>query len=197
MYETSTKTLGLTLDNLLTSFIMKKSIFAFLVIATFTACKDKELNSDFTGNEIEIEMIPGTVDGNTTSGLVVFKERTNGKAQIEITLNNVLTNAIHPVHFHFGSLDDNGNVATFLTSIREENGVGKSVTILEKLDNDTQIDFNQLTSFNGSIKIHFEASGPMENEILASTNIGINTPGNEAYFSGLKSITVCNTEFDN
>jgi hypothetical protein len=37
----------------------------------------------------------------------------------------------------------------------------------------------------------------MENEILASTNIGLNTADNEAYFNGLKSITNCNTNFKN
>jgi hypothetical protein len=176
---------------------MKKSILALFIFVAITSCNDKELNADFTGAELEIAMIPGTVEGNTTSGLVVIKERSDGRAQIEITLNNVLTNALHPVHFHFGSLDDNGEVATFLTLLKEEDGIGKSTTILDQLDDGTSLSFSQLIEFDGSIKIHFEASGPMENKILASSNIGVNTPDNQAYLIGLKNITICNTDFNN
>ena len=176
---------------------MKKTLFALLVLFAATACNENNENTDFTGNQVEIQMIPGTVDGNTTTGSLMIKERTDGKAQIEITLNNVIQNAEHPVHLHFGSLEDNGTVATFLTTLKEENGIGKSISILDKLDDNTEVTFAQLIQFDGSIKIHFEASGPMENEILASTNIGLNTADNQAYFSGLKSITSCNTDFKN
>lgn len=176
---------------------MKKTLFALLILFIATACSEKDQSSDFTGNELEIQMIPGTVDGNTTTGTLKIKERTDGKAQIEVTLNNVIQNAEHPVHLHFGSLEDDGTVATFLTTLKEENGIGRSISILDKLDDNTEVTFSQLIQFDGSIKIHFEASGPMENEILASTNIGLNTADNQAYFSGLKSITNCNTDFKN
>ncbi|MFT6213951.1 MAG: hypothetical protein ACJAS3_000340 [Roseivirga sp.] len=39
------------------------------------------------------------------------------------------------------------------------------------------------------------AFGPMENKILASSNIGMNTPDNQAYLNGVKSITLCNSDF--
>lgn len=160
------------------------------------SCSDSsQEESEFTGNEVQLEMIPGTVENNTTSGQLVIRERLDGRAQIEITLNNILDDAQHPVHLHFGSLDDDGEVATFLNTMKEENGVGKSITILNKLDDDTALDYTTLMNFNGSIKIHFESSGPLENEILGSTNIGINTPDNEAYLTGIKSITVCNSNF--
>jgi hypothetical protein len=177
--------------------LMKKTLFALLILIVTTACNDNNENTDFTGAQLEIQMIPGTIDGNTTTGNLLIKARTDGRAQIEVTLNNVIQNAEHPVHLHFGSLDDNGTVATFLSTLKEENGIGKSISILDRLDDNTEITFNQLIQFNGSIKIHFEASGPMENEILASTNIGLNTADNEAYFNGLKSITNCNTDFKN
>lgn len=168
----------------------------FALVISFSACGDNdEGNSEFTGNEVRMELIPGTVSGNTTSGSILIRERIDGNAQLEITLNNVISGAEHPVHLHFGSLEDNGDVATFLTTIREVNGVGTSSTILNILDNETVINYSNVLTFNGSIKIHFEASGPLEDAILGSTNIGLNMEGNAAYLDGSKSVTTCNSNF--
>lgn len=180
---------------------MKRTFFAFTValcLLTILSCNDSENPiSDFTGNKVETQLIPGTVEGNTTTGSLTIRERNDGKAQIEITLQNILKGASHPVHLHFGNLEDNGNVATFLSTLTEENGIGKSTTLLESLDNNTSIDYADLVNFDGSIKIHFESSGPLENEILGAANIGLNASQNEAYLSGWKSITICNSEFGN
>ncbi|WP_323756256.1 hypothetical protein [Roseivirga sp.] len=180
---------------------MKKVFLPSLIMFTalfIAACSDSgnEL-SEFTGNEMEMALIPGSVEGNTTSGTLKIRERNDGRAQLEITLNDVISGAEHPVHLHFGSLSDNGDVATYLTTLKEVNGVGKSVSILETLDNNITIDYNNLLNFDGSIKIHFETSGPLENEILGSTNIGLNADQNEAYLNGAKSITSCNSNFGN
>ena len=173
-------------------------ILSLTLVALISACGDDTAsNSEFTGNEVSMTMVPGTVDGNTTTGNLVIRERNDGRAQIDITLNNVLNGAEHPVHLHFGSLDDDGEVATFLTTLTESNGVGSSSTILERLDNDETLTYSQLITFNGSIKIHFEASGPLENEVLGAANIGLNTAGNEAYLQGLKDITNCNNKAGN
>ena len=140
-------------------------------------------------------MIAGEVQGNTTSGIITIKERKDGAAQIEIIVQNVLPNAIHPIHLHYGSLDDNGNIATLLTELREENGSGKSITILNVLENGESINYQELLLMDGSIKIHFESSGPLENELIASTNIGINQSENRAYIDGSKSIANCNNSY--
>ena len=180
---------------------MKKA-FLPSIILLFTlfigACSNSENElSEFTGNEMAVALIPGSVEGNTTTGTIIIKERNDGKAQIEITLNNVISGGEHPVHLHFGSLSDNGDMAAFLTTLKEVNGVGRSVTILESLDNTTEMNYTDLVNFNGSIKIHFEASGPLENEILGSANIGLNVDQNTAYLNGNKSITSCNSNFGN
>lgn len=174
-------------------------LLSALVLISFTlgCADDGDSFSEFTGNALNIDMIPGTVQGNTTSGKIVIRERSDGKAQIEISLDNVLSNADHPVHLHLGSLDDDGDVVLLLDRLTEENGIGKSTTILEALDNNTSLNYTSLLTFNGSIKIHFEASGPLENEILGAANIGINTSGNQAYLDGIKSITICNSDFGN
>ena len=140
-------------------------------------------------------MIPGSVNGTETSGTLLIREKSDGKAQIEIELDGVLKNANHPVHFHFGSLEDNGNVATLLNPIQEENGVGRSITVLNELENGQKVSYADLVSFNGSIKVHWEASGPLKDEILGSTNIGSNSSENEAYLNGSKSITICNSTY--
>lgn len=173
---------------------IKTFLLAILAIS-ITACGDDDSSSEFTGNEVQLEMIPGTVQGNTTTGTILIRERSNGQAQIEISLNNVLNNADHPVHLHVGSLDDDGDVVLLLERLTEENGIGRSVTVLNTLADNTTLNYASFLNFDGSIKIHFEDSGPLENEILGAINIGINTSGNEAYLSGLKSITICNSDF--
>ena len=163
-----------------------------IALATMlTSCGSESGSSEFTGNQMKMALIPGTVEGNTTTGTLLIRERTDGRALLEITLNNVLTDAQHPVHLHFGSLDDDGEIATFLTTLNEVNGVGRSVTRLDRLDNDERL------TYNGSIKVHFEASGPLENEILGAVNIGLNTAKNKAYLNGIKNITTCNNNVGN
>lgn len=174
----------------------KTFLLAFLVLG-FSACSEDDSSSEFTGNEVRLEMIPGTVQGNTTSGTLVIRERNNGQAQVEISLNNVLTNADHPVHLHLGSLDDDGDVVLLLERLTEQNGIGTSVTVINALEDNTTLNYSSFLNFNGSVKVHFEDSGPLENEVLGAVNIGINTSGNQAYLDGSKSITVCNSDFGN
>lgn len=173
------------------------SLASLTLVLILGACQSDGGQSEFTGNQVQLELIPGTVAGNTTTGTLLIRERTDGLAQLDITMNNVLSGAQHPVHLHFGSLDDDGDVATFLTTLIEENGVGRSSTVLTRLDNGTSLTYNDMVTFNGSIKIHFEASGPLEDSLLGSTNVGINSADNEAYLNGTKDITTCNSNPSN
>ena len=106
-----------------------------------------------------------------------------------------MTNADHPVHLHVGSLDDDGDVVLLLERLVEENGVGRSITQLDALEDNTTFNYSSFLNFNGSVKIHFEDSGLLENEILGAVNIGINTAENQAFMDGSKSITICNSDF--
>ena len=168
-------------------------LLTFLSGILISSCSDQstENSTEFTKNEVRMEMIPGTVQGNTTTGTIVIKERTDGSAQLDITLNGVIANAVHPVHLHFGSLKDNGDIATYLSELREDNGVGLSSTILGNLSNNSTLDYNNFLQFDGSIKVHYEESGPLENELLGAVNIGLNSNENAAYLNGAKGITIC------
>lgn len=178
------------------SLFMKKAFLLFaLPFLLFSCADDSDTESAYTGNEIQLVMIPGTVQGNTTTGNLTVKERTDGLAEVQIELENVLKNASHPVHLHFGDLAADGNVATYLSNVTESGGTGKSTTILRELDNGTIVTYNDFLQFDGSIKVHFEASGPLEDEILGSTNIGINEAQNAAYLTGERTITSCNSNF--
>jgi len=174
---------------------MKKLLFLSVLSVFLIGCSNDSSVAEFTGNEMEFQMIPGSVNGTETTGTLLIREKSDGQAQIEISLNGVLRNANHPVHFHFGSLEDNGNVATLLNPLEEVNGVGRSITVMNELENGQKITYADLVSFNGSIKIHWEASGPLKDEILGSTNIGSNSAENEAYLNGSKSITICNSDY--
>ncbi len=176
-------------------FVLLPFLLAVLVISCTNQSTEEGL--EFTGNEVEFELVPGTVQGNTTTGTILIRERADGAAQIDITMNGVIANAVHPVHLHFGNLDADGDVATFLGELREENGVGRSTTILSTLSDNSSLDYNDFLLFDGSIKVHFEESGPLENELLGAVNIGLNVEQNADYLQGIKSITSCNSDFSN
>lgn len=174
---------------------MKRTLLASIsCLFLFFSCSIEE-EGLFTGKEVSIVMISGNVQNNVTNGLLTIKERSDGKAQIEIAIENLISNAIHPVHLHYGALDDGGNVATMLNNVIEENGKGKSVTILGELSNGEQLSYLDLMDWNGSIKVHFEASGPLEKALIASSNIGLNQAQNAAYMQGDKEITLCEGQF--
>ena len=175
--------------------MMKKLFWLPVLFLLFVACSSNDDDAEFTGNEVTLTLIPGNVQGNPTTGILNIRERKDGKAQIEIELNGVLQNATHPVHLHYGSLADNGNVATMLNPVVETSGIGKSSTILNMLANGETLTYEQLLVFNGSIKIHFEADGQMKDQILGSANIGMNAPDNSVYLEGIKSIAVCNSNY--
>ena len=149
-----------------------------LALSFATACKPSDEVNLYTGNEVDFELLPGDFDGNTTSGNLMIKERTDGNAEIEITLNGIIQGASHPAHLHFGSLEANGLMASLLNPVEETNGIGKSSTLLTALDNGTIINYASLLVFDGSVKIHFEQTGALKHVILGATNIGINSSAN-------------------
>lgn len=140
-------------------------------------------------------MIPGTVQGNTTNGIMTIRERIDGAAQIEIIVDNVIKNAAHPIHLHYGSLEDNGNVATILNELTESNGVGRSVTVLSEISDGRILSYSDIMVWNGSIKVHFESTGPLEKALIVSSNVGLNQSENSAYMIGEKEITICNSQY--
>ena len=173
--------------------LLRYFLFAPLLIFLWS-CEDNTVN-EFTGSEMSIPMISGDVQGNVTNGILTIRERTDGLAQIEIIVENIISNAQHPVHLHYGSLDDDGNIATLLNDLTESNTIGRSVTILQELANGEQLLYSDFLVWNGSIKVHFEASGPLENELIVSTNIGLNQSKNATFIQGDKEITLCNSRF--
>ncbi len=175
-----------------------KFFFLIIAFAVITGCNSSEGEVNiYTGNEVSYELIPGDFQGNETSGILKIKERTDGKGEIEIMLNGVINGAVHPAHLHFGDLNANGLVATHLNPVEETDGVGKSNTLIEQLVNGDDLDYNALLLFDGSVKIHFEATGDLKDVILGATNIGINGSANEAFLLGIQSITTCNSDFGN
>ncbi len=174
---------------------MKKLIILPILLFLISACTSDGEVAEFTGNEISMALIPGNVLGNQTSGTLRVRELTGGAAKIEVSLNGVIQNANHPVHLHYGSLADDGNIATILNPVVDIEGKGESSTVLSVLENGETLSYSQFLTFNGSLKVHFESTGALKDEILGSINIGINESQNQAYLDGTKSITICNSDF--
>ena len=173
-----------------------KKVFSLLIFSiSVLACSIENGDPEYTGNSMFYNLIPGSANGLETNGTLIIRERADGTAQFEILMTGVLNNANHPVHLHYGSLEDNGNIAAMLNPVLAIDGIGKSLSFVVELENGEEVDYNDMVTFDGSLKVHFEASGPLKDQLLGSINIGSNSSENQAYLDGDKSITICNSEY--
>lgn len=169
--------------NLMTVFIA--------VLALISACNNEE-ESIYTGRETRYTLLEGSYFEAITSGYITVKERTDQSIDIQLFLEGTLDQAIHPVHLHYGSLQDDGLVAEFLHNVED---VGdhhsQSITHLTQLADGSTITYDRFINMDGSIKVHFEEDGPLEDIILGATNIGTNYRISDLGLSG--DISICNS----
>jgi len=169
-------------------------LFLLASAVILTACNNEgEENANYTGREIQYNLLEGSYLETTTSGMVTIKERLDKSAEIKLVIDGTLNNAQHPVHLHYGNLQDNGLVAEFLNNMEDiGNNRSQSITHLTQLADGTAITYDQLVKMNGSIKVHFEEDGALKDVILGATNIGANYQ--MADIGSIKDITVCNSK---
>ena len=150
---------------------MKNLTLAILIGIGTMACHESEPinNKDFTGNETAYALEQGS-DYNV-SGSVLFKEKVDGTALIEVTLSGTEEGLEHPAHLHLGNISSPGaDVAALLNPVVGK--TGRSETHLIQLADESLITYSQLMDLNACIKIHLAASGPSRDIILAGGNIG-------------------------
>lgn len=172
-----------------------KTFFNLSILLVFVivfACDPDVEEEIYTGREVKYEMLKGAFFEHETSGFIVVRERVDQSIDIEINMEGTLPNAYHPVHLHYGNLEDNGLVAEFLTYMEDRgNRKSQSVTHIKFLRNeDTPMTFDKFLEMDGSIKVHMEESGEFKDLILGASEIGSNY---KYQLSGnTKAITICN-----
>ena len=103
-------------------------------------------------------------------GQVIFAEYSDGSVNIILELNNTVSGNIHPAYLYLdNALEGNESVLT----LEPVNGsTGGSQLRISALDDGTPLDFADLLSFDGHVKVH--ASESDLSSVLASGDIGAN-----------------------
>ncbi|MCX2744731.1 hypothetical protein OO013_12685 [Mangrovivirga sp. M17] len=147
---------------------MKTKTLSYLLLLGFAV-----LSSCVNGDEhmaISYTLKSGT---NYNTGGTVNVQQIEGGVKITIKLEGGIEGEFHPAHLHFGAWDGEGEMAAMLNSV--DGTTGLSVTELKVLSDNSSMNFDRFLTFDGSIRIH-PNDGDLRKEIMAYTNIGINTP---------------------
>jgi len=168
------------------------SLLLLSSVMLFSACDSKE-DDLYTGRETQYNLLDGSYLESTTSGFITIKERADQSVEIQLLMEGTLDQAVHPVHLHYGSLQDDGLVAEFLNNLEDiGDNRSQSITHLTQLADGTAVTYDELVKMNGSIKVHFEEEGTLKDVILGATNIGANY--RMADIGSIKDITICNSK---
>ena len=143
----------------------------FVVACLLSACDRSDDASDaFTGRQTAYSMVSAS-DYNI-QGTATFREMRGGDLQLTVQLDNTVAGGQHPGHLHYGTVDVPGSdMALLLTPV--EGATGTSVTTFNQLVDGTPFTFDDLMSFDGSLKVHLDG-GVNKDVVLAGANIGQN-----------------------
>jgi hypothetical protein len=111
----------------------------------------------------------GTANASGIDGQVTFAKRVNGSSLVTVNLNGASPTGNYPVQIYENDVATTGPVAITLNNYT--GNPGKSVTSIRKLNNNTPINYDQLTDYNGHINISTSAIEPT---YVAQGNIGSN-----------------------
>ncbi|MEQ8924491.1 MAG: hypothetical protein RLO81_01695 [Fulvivirga sp.] len=165
-----------------------KRLFILLIAVWFTACNEDEEVSDYTGNQVTYDLVQSS--DFPVQGTATFRERRDSNIELFIQLSGTEGTIEHPAHLHYGDVSvADAEVAKLLLPVRGSSG--KSVTIFNRLNDETLITYNDLLTFDGHIKVHLDG-GANKSTILASGNIGSAFTKNPSV--GRKEIAVCRME---
>ena len=165
---------------------MMRNALILCALLILWSCDDNDpVDNIFTGVSTTFNLT--NVDAQYTGGgTVIFKERTDQSVTIEITMQPTGSGGSHPAHLHYGTFDiPDAEMAAMLTPVDAATGI--SVTTLSELLDGTEITYQDLMNFDGSIKIH-QDDGANRKVVFAAVNIGINAGINS------KEIAVCSSE---
>ncbi len=149
---------------------MKKILIALLIGFIFFSCADTE-PSIYTGNRISYQLFQASTFDY--SGSVDVKELVSGELEFNIALAGPkgYESSNFPAHLHFGTYDSpDAVIASMLSPVN--GGSLKSTTLIRKLSDGTDLNFESLKDFSGHIKVHLAGEGPDYKVILVAGNVG-------------------------
>ncbi|TDQ19191.1 hypothetical protein DFQ04_1008 [Algoriphagus boseongensis] len=151
---------------------MKKLFFIAIVLLGISSCSETEPDQ-YTGRELNFELFKSS-DYDFT-GTMNVKELVAGGLELTLRMNGVKANSdySYPAHLHFGSYDQaDAPIAFMLNPVSAK--TLESNTILGKLSDGSQLDFEAMRMFDGHVKIHLANEGPDYQVILVAGNVGAN-----------------------
>lgn len=151
---------------------MKKLFFIAIVLLGISSCSETEPDP-YTGRELNFELFKSS-DYDFT-GTMIVKELAAGGLELTLRMNGIKANSdySYPSHLHFGSYDQaDAPIAFMLNSVSAK--TLESRTILGKLSDGSQLDFEAMRMFDGHVKIHLANEGPDYQVILVAGNVGAN-----------------------
>lgn len=167
--------------------IMKRILFSLMIIGLISCNEDEEPNV-YTGNQLIYDLVQSSQF--PVSGTATFVERRDGLVELRIALNGTEGNIEHPAHLHYGDVAaPDAEVARLLTPVNGETGI--SVSEFNRLTDESEITFNDLSDFNGHIKVHLDGDAN-KSVILASGNIGVAYTKNAS--GSRQEIAICKSE---
>lgn len=140
----------------------------YFILLFLVSCNDDDAPSEFTGNEMTY--ILHEMSDYPVSGTATFKEKKDGSTSIKIILTGTEGDVEHPVHLHYGSMANPGEVAVLLNPVIGSKGT--SETLLTTFADETAVTYESLLEMEACIKVHLSSSGPGQNIVLAGGNIG-------------------------
>jgi len=150
---------------------MKKFSLLVLSVIAFVGCDsddDGTVNPPFEGETKEFQL--AEVSDSGVSGTATFTEMEDNSVLVELEVEGTEVGNSHPAHIHFNSALEGGDIAISLEPVDGETGV--SATEISSLDDGTEIDFDELVSFDGYINIH--KSAEELDMLIAQGDIGEN-----------------------
>lgn len=165
-----------------------KNLLSLIVLAGVgISCQESESISEFTGNETTYALQQASE--YVISGTATLKERKDGATTVVVQLSGTEGESTYPVHLHLGDITTpKADVAAILNPLFGK--TGRSETRIDKLADETPINYKDLVNLNACMKIHLSDVGAERNIILAGGNIGIAISNP----SGRRGFAVCKSE---
>lgn len=109
------------------------------------------------------------------NGTLTVRELRDGKLEFGIQLEGAESSTEYnfPAHLHFGGYDQaEAPIAYLLNPVSSKEL--ESTTVLGSLSDGSTVNFEQMKTFDGHVKIHLANEGPDYSVILVAGNIGAN-----------------------
>lgn len=168
---------------------MKRLLLLLTLSFVLGSCADPE-DQYYTGRSLEVDLFQAST--YAYKGKVEFKELIGGSLELALRMDGPKskTEDTFPAHLHFGSYDQvDAPIAQVLNPVSSSKL--ESSTKLGLLSDGRNLKFDDLTAFDGHIKIHLANEGPDYSVILVAGNLG---PKSKVGFNS-DQIAVCGKIF--